>query len=64
MDVKINIEFNTIDNILIIGPTHYIDIEEYIIPFDENDYIYQILPDGKIIYGIYNIKYTFSRKRS
>lgn len=53
MDVKINIEFNTIDNILIIGPTHYIDIEEYIIPFDENDYIYQILPDGKIIYGIY-----------
>ena len=53
IDVKINIEFNTLDNILLIGPTHYIQIEEYVIPFNENELIYQILPDGKKIYGTY-----------
>lgn len=53
VDIKINIEFNTLDNILIIGPTHYIDIDEYIISFNNNELIYQILPDGKKIYGTF-----------
>jgi hypothetical protein len=40
VDVKINVEFNSINNILIVGPTHFINIDEVIISFEENDIIY------------------------
>jgi hypothetical protein len=40
VDVKINVEFNTLENILIIGPTHYIYIDEYIVAFDYYELIY------------------------
>ena len=53
VDIKINVEFNHINNILIIGPTHYIQIEEVIISFEEGEIIYQIQSDGTYIYGKY-----------
>lgn len=42
-DVKINIEFNSLDNCLIIGPSHYIVIEDDICLFKKNDIIYQTI---------------------
>jgi hypothetical protein len=40
VDVKINVEFNSINNLLIIGPTHSIIIDEVVVSFEPNDIIY------------------------
>jgi len=40
-DVKINVEFNTLENCLVIGPTHYVTISEEICLFERGDIIYQ-----------------------
>ena len=40
-DIKINIEFNTVDDCLIIGPSHYINIEDDICLFEQGDILTQ-----------------------
>ena len=39
--VKINIEFNTLDNCLLLGPSHYIEINNDICLFKRGDILYQ-----------------------
>lgn len=40
-DVKVNIEFNQLDDCLILSPSHYILIDDEIVLFKQNDIIYQ-----------------------
>lgn len=40
-DVKVNIEFNTLDNCLILAPSHYIYIIEDIVNLEKNDILMQ-----------------------
>ena len=40
-DVKINIEFATINDVLILAPTNYIDIENDLVQFNAGDILYQ-----------------------
>lgn len=47
--VKINVEFNTLENCLLLGPTHYIEIEEDICLFTKEQVLYQNV-NGKIHY--------------
>ena len=42
-DVKINIEFNSLDECLILGPTHYITINQDICLFEKNDVLFQMV---------------------
>jgi len=42
-DIKINIQFNTLDNCLIIGPSHYMLINDNICLFKKGDILYQIV---------------------
>lgn len=39
--IKINVEFNTIDDCLILGPTHYVEIVDEVCVFEKGDIIYQ-----------------------
>jgi len=47
-DIKINIEFNSLDDCLIIGPSHYIILSDVICLFNKNDILYQTI--NNIIY--------------
>lgn len=47
-DVKINIEFASINEILLLAPTHYIDIDEHLVHYNEGDLIYQNVNNNKI----------------
>ena len=49
-DVKIHVEFNAINDILIYGPTHYIYVKQWTCIFKLNEIIYQ-KQDNKIIYA-------------
>jgi len=40
VDIKINVEFNSLNNILIYGPTHFIIIDEDVIGFDKYEILY------------------------
>ena len=57
--VKINVEFNTLDNCLLLGPTHYVTVDDDICLFNKEDILYQNI-NGKlhymkfIYYDIYN----------
>ena len=42
-DIKINIEFNSLDECLIIGPSHYIMINDNVCLFERGDILYQII---------------------
>jgi hypothetical protein len=42
-DIKINIEFNSLDECLIIGPSHYIVISEDICLFEKGEILFQIV---------------------
>jgi hypothetical protein len=48
--IKINIEFNTLDNCLIVGPTHYVNVVEDVCLFEKGEILYQM---------VNNIKYYF-----
>jgi hypothetical protein len=41
-DVRINVEFNNLKDVLVIGPTNYIEINENVVNFAPNEYIYQM----------------------
>lgn len=72
--IKINIEFNTLDDCLILGPTHYVDIDEEICMFNRGDILYQnvnnIYHHFKFIYHdvilkrLYYIKITNEEMKS
>jgi len=54
-DVKINVEFNNLKDVLIVGPTHYIQIAENTVNFAPNEIIYQVINNVNV-YGKF-IKY-------
>jgi len=54
-DVKINVEFNNLKDVLIVGPTHYIQISENTVNFLPNEIICQVVNNVNI-YGKF-IKY-------
>jgi len=54
-DVKINVEFNNLKDVLIVGPTHYIQINENVVNFAPNEIICQVINNVNI-YGKF-IKY-------
>lgn len=47
--VKINVEFNTLENCLLLGPTHYMEIKEDVCTFKREDILYQNV-NGKLHY--------------
>jgi len=47
-DVQINIDFASINDLLLLAPTHYIDIDEYMVHFKQGDIIYQNSENGLI----------------
>jgi hypothetical protein len=60
-DVKINVEFNSLTDVLKIGPTHYIEINENVVNFKMYELMYQTVNNIKI-YGQY-IKYDENTQR-
>lgn len=54
--IKVNVELNTLEDILIYGPTHYVTINESCIVYTKYSYLYQYDPNGNI-YAI--IQYYF-----
>lgn len=60
-EVKINIEFNSLDECLILGPTHYVTIEEEICLFEREDIIYQTV--NNIIHYFKFIYHDIQTKR-
>jgi len=60
-DIKIHVEFNELENIIIPSPTHYINIEDEIIHFKKNDVITQNIGSikTKAIFSYYD--YTTNR---
>jgi len=60
-DIKIHVEFNSIENVLIASPTHYITIDEYIVHFEEGEILTQNIA-GTDVNVIYNgFDYTTRR---
>lgn len=51
-EIKINIEFNNLDKCINITPTHYINVHQDLVNFQEGEYIEQIIDDDKA-FGIY-----------
>jgi len=47
-DVKINVEFNNLKDVLIVGPTHYIQINENVVNFAPNEIICQVINNVNI----------------
>lgn len=47
-DVKINIEFSGINDLLLLSPSHYIDIDDEIVQFESGDILFQIINNKKI----------------
>jgi hypothetical protein len=60
-DVKINVEFNNLNNILVVGPTNYIKIQENVVGYNINEIIYQIV-GNTYVYGKF-IKYDENTQR-
>ena len=60
-DIKLNIEFNSIINCLIIGPTHYIIIDEYICLFKRGDIICQNV--NSMIYYMKFVYYDYTTQK-
>lgn len=52
-DIKVHIEFSELDDVLVYSPSHYIDIEDNIVHFEEGDILTQTINNEKI-YAIYN----------
>jgi len=57
-DIKIHIEFNSLENVLISSPTHFITIEEYIVHFKKGDILTQNISgtDVNIIFDVFDYK--------
>jgi hypothetical protein len=53
-DIKVNLEFQNIENCLIASPTHYIKCAGDLVNFAPNEYLYQKGSDGVDRYGIYS----------
>ena len=60
-DIKLNVELNKLDDVLVASPSNYIEIEEYIVHFNEGDIIKQNV-GGKEVVGIFNY-YDFKTNR-
>ena len=60
-DIKINVELNSLEDVLIVSPSNYIEIEEYIIHFKEGDIIKQNV-SGTEISAIFNY-FDYETKR-
>jgi len=60
-DIKIHVEFNSLENVLIASPTHYITIDEYIVHFKEGEILTQNISgtDVNIIFETFD--YTTRR---
>jgi hypothetical protein len=60
-EIKINVTFSSLDNCIILGPTHYILIIEDIILFEKGDILYQTI--NNVIYYYKFIIYDYILKR-
>jgi hypothetical protein len=60
-DVKINVEFNNLSNLLIVGPTNYIQIQENVVNYNKNEIIYQNV--GNVLVYAKFIKYDENTQR-
>ena len=60
-DIKIHVEFNELENVLIPSPTHYIEIDDDTVHFEKNDIITQTFGNTKI-QAIFS-KYDYTTKR-
>ena len=60
-DIKIHIEFNELNNILIPSPTHYIEIDDNVVHFKKNDIITQTIGSTEVL-AIFS-KYDYKTKR-
>ena len=60
-DVKIHIEFNNLEDILITSPTHYIEVENNISHFEKNEIIYQQIGGKRI--EVINSYFDFENNR-
>lgn len=58
-DVKINIKFSNLDEIIKLSPTHYIDIENDIVHFKTGDYLYQNVNNN-----IYYLQFVYFDNKS
>ena len=57
-DIKIHIEFNNLEKVLVSSPSHYIEIEEYTVHFEKGDILTQNIDgtDTNIIYENFDYK--------
>lgn len=60
-DVKINVEFNNLNNLLVVGPSNYIKIQENVVNYQVNEMIYQLV-GNTYVYGKF-IKYDENTQR-
>jgi hypothetical protein len=60
-DIKINLSLKSWDDCLIFSPSHYIICSDNLVPFEDNEYIYQNI-DGNIVYGIFRSFDSYSKK--
>lgn len=60
-DVKIHIEFNNLEDILLTSPTHYIEVDNNIVHFKENEIIYQKIGNKRIEVIFSNFDYETNR---
>jgi len=60
-DIKVHVQFNELEDILIPSPTHYITIEEYVCLFNEGDILTQNI-NGKRASVIFN-HYDYETRR-
>ncbi|MBA4242280.1 MAG: hypothetical protein C0448_16285, partial [Sphingobacteriaceae bacterium] len=60
-DVKLTVVFRKLEECIIVGPTHSIEILEDVVPLQRGDYIYQTV-NGQTIQG-YVIDYDYIQKR-
>jgi hypothetical protein len=61
VDIKINVEFNQLDDCLILSPSHYIYIEEDLVNFKQNEIIKQEY-QNTIYYAKYNFYDIITKK--
>lgn len=60
-EVKVNVVFNKLENCIILGPTHYILIQECVCLFEKNEIIYQVI--NNIIYYYKFIIFDYITKK-
>lgn len=55
-DIKIHVEFNELEDVLIQSPTHYITIEEYVCMFEDGEILTQNISgnDTQVIFNYYD----------